>query len=45
MEAFSITQVRNSLNIFAVEYHKNLIYYPVNKITGKDWKEVENYFI
>ena len=33
----------NGLN--AVEYHNNLIYYPVNKITGKDSKEVENYFI
>ena len=31
----------NGLN--AVEYHNNLIYYPVNKITGKDSKEVENY--
>ncbi len=33
----------NGLN--AVEYHNNLIYYPVNKTTGKDSKEVENYFI
>jgi hypothetical protein len=27
-----------------MEYHINLIYYPLNKITGKNSKEVENYF-
>jgi hypothetical protein len=27
----------------AEDYHNNLIYYPVNKITGKDSKEVNNF--
>ncbi len=36
-----LLKVLENSGLNAVEYHNNLIYYPVNKITGKDSKEVK----